>query len=232
MSIEKSIVNKSMFYFRTQDASSKAGESLLQLVADGKLAETEVETEVVEGKTLVKRKAVPMDLAVPNVAALVVADALTEAQLAHMQAALTQYIEAKQRVEVEACTGKVVDWLELFGSAFTQKTVAVKVTAEQLKAAKAVMISALDGTVDGTAYAKPAGLKIVESMFDTRASITTCVKYSPSVLEKVQSIITTGTEVLLVADQLGSHADAIDLILSNIGKALAPKTAELDADEI
>jgi hypothetical protein len=232
MSIEKSVLNKSLFFFRTQDAATKSGEALLKLIEDGKLTTADVTTEEVEGKTFIKRNSVTIDLAVPNMAALIVADALTPDQLAHLQAAITQYVESKQKVEVDACTGKVVDWLELFGAAFTQKVAAIKITAEMVKAAKVVMLEALSGGIDGTAYAKPAGLKIIDALFDSRASMASCVQYAPNVLEKVESIITTGAEVLAGADKLDGHADAIDLILTNIKKALAPVVKEVAADDI
>lgn len=232
MSTEKSIINKSVFHFRSQEVTSKTGESLLKLVADGKLAADQLTPETVDGKDWVKRTSVTVDLAVPNVAGLVIEGALTPEQLAHMQAALVQYLEGKQKIEVDGCTGKVIDWLELFSSPFASKVAAIKVTADMLKAAKAIILEALDGKVDGTAYAKPAGLKIVENLFDSRASLASCLQYAPNVLERIKAIITTGTEVLVVADKLGVHADAIDLILTNIDKALAPKTSDLSADDI
>lgn len=220
------------FHFRTQEASSKTGLALLALVEAGKLAPEQLETETVEGKELIKRLSVDVELVVPDVRSFIVDGSLTSEQADYLQALVVRHLEDKQKVEVDACSGVVVDWSTVFSGPFTVKVVTVKVTADMLKAAKAAMLAALKGEIDGTAYAKAGGVQAAEVLFDGRASMATCTKYAPDTLRKIESVLTTGAEVLANAGQLEEHSAAINLILTNIGNALNPKQQEVSADDI
>lgn len=220
------------FHFRTQEASSKTGLALLALVEAGKLSPEQLETETVEGKELIKRLSVDVELVVPDVRSFIVDGSLTSDQADYLQALVVRHLEDKQKVEVDACSGVVVDWSTVFSGPFTVKVVTVKVTADMLKAAKAAMLAALRGDIDGTAYAKAGGIQAAEVLFDGRASMATCTKYAPDTLRKIESVLTTGAEVLANAGQLEEHSAAINLILTNIGNALNPKQQEVSADDI
>lgn len=220
------------FHFRSQEVSSKTGLALLALVETGKLAPEQLETETVEGKELIKRLSVDVELVVPDVRSFVVDGSLTSEQADYLQALVVRHLEDKQKVEVDACSGVVVDWSTVFSGPFTVKVVTVKVTADMLKAAKAAMLAALKGDIDGTAYAKAGGIQAAEVLFDGRASMATCTKYAPDTLRKIESVLTTGAEVLANAGQLEEHSAAINLILTNIGNALNPKQQEVSADDI
>lgn len=220
------------FHFRTQEASSKTGLALLALVEAGKLAPEQLETETVEGKELIKRLSVDVELVVPDVRSFIVDGSLTSEQADYLQALVVRHLEDKQKVEVDACSGVVVDWSAVMSGPFTVKVVTVKVTADMLKAAKAAMLAALRGDIDGTAYAKAGGIQAAEVLFDGRASMATCTKYAPDTLRKIESVLTTGAEVLANAGQLEEHSAAINLILTNIGNALNPKQQEVSADDI
>jgi hypothetical protein len=191
-----------------------------------------VEAEDVEGKQILKRVSAEVSLQVPDVRTFVTEGTLTADQCDYLQALIVRHLEDKQKVEVDACSGDVVDWAKLFSSPFTVKVASVKVTPEMLKAAKVAMLAALRGEVDGTAYAKAGGLQAAEALFDGRASMATCTKYAPDTLRKIESVLTTGAEVLAGAEKLAEHSAAIDLILTNIGNALNPKVQEVSADDI
>jgi hypothetical protein len=62
--------------------------------------------------------------------------------------------------------------------------------------------------------------------------MATCTKYAADTLRKIESVLTTGAEVLANADKLAEHSAAIDLILTNIGNALNPKVTTVSADDI
>lgn len=220
------------FHFRSQETTSKTGAALLALVEAGKLPVEQLETETVEGKELIKRKSVEVAMNIPEVKSFIADGHLTPEQVDYLQALVVRNLEDKQKVEVDACSGVVVDWSAVFSAPFTVKVQAIKVTADMLKAAKAAMLEALSGKVDGTAYAKAGGLQAAEVLFDGRASMATCTKYNPDTLRKIESVLTTGAEVLAIAGKLDEHAAAINLILTNIGSALNPKAVDVSADDI
>lgn len=226
------IKHTARFHFRSLEATSKTGAALLALVEAGKLPLEQLETETVDGKELIKRTSVDVALDVPDVRSFLIDGALTTEQADYLQALIVRHLEDKQKVEVDACSGVVIDWAQVMAAPFTVKVVAVKVTADMLKAAKAAMLEALSGKIDGTAYAKAGGLQATEVLFDGRASMATCTKYNPDALRKIESVLTTGAEVLAGAGKLDEHAAAINLILTNIGNALNPKSVDVSADDI
>lgn len=233
MSTLRTLNHVARFFFRAQKADSPAGKTLLELVETGKLAAEQVVATTDDDKVeWLKRNPADVTLSVPDVRSIVVDGVLTDAQLNYLQAVVVEHIETKQQAETSACTGKVIDWAELFSAAFVTKAVQVKVTADMLKAAKAAVQSALSGELDGQVYAKPAGIAAVAGLFDNRASMASCLKYKPDVLTRLQGAIAQAAEVLAGAEQLEAHSAAIDLILTNIQNALAPKTTELSADDI
>jgi hypothetical protein len=228
----KTIAHTGRFHYRSQEATSKLGVALLALVEAGKLAAEAVTTETVEGKELIKRASVEVPMLIPDVRSFIVDGSLTSDQADYLQALIVRHMEDKQKPEVDACTGKVIDWAEVFSAPFTVKVQAVKVTAEMLKAAKAAMLAVLSGKVDGTAYAKDGGLKATDALFDGRASLAACSKFAPDTLRKIESVLTTGAEVLAEHNMLAEHSAAIDLILTNIGNVLNPKQEAFNPDDI
>ena len=138
----------------------------------------------------------------------------------------------EQKLKVDACEPEVVTFDGIFSQPFAQKTVAIKVTKEMVEAARKAILEAFSGAIDGTAYAKEGGQKAISAIFEARAAAAVILGYKPDVLEKLQGIIATGCEVLEGAGRLAEHAPAIELILANIQKALAPKAVDLSADDI
>lgn len=226
------LAHNAVFNFRTQGTDTPAGKALLELVSIGKLPVDALEETEDKGQKFYKRKAVTVAMQVPDVRSLVRDDVLSADQLDHLQALLVRYFEDKQKVLVDEASAEVIDWAQVLSQPYTVKVQTVKVTAEMLKAAGDAIVSALRGAIDGQTYAKETGIKAVETLFAARASMASCLKFKAEVLERLQSVILTAAEVLEGAGQLEAHAHAVNLIVTNISNALAPKQAELSADDI
>lgn len=215
--------NKATFHYRQQPADSAAGKAVLALVQAGKLTADQVEAKNADGKDFVKRKSATITFPVLDVSSVIVDGTLTPAQIAHLQAVLTQYLESKQKPEVDNCTGTVLDWAAILASDFAQAA-AAKITVIMRKAAADAIKETL------VAICKPKAVETLYSLIEAGFPATQLVKYLEN-RKLLEGIETKFCEALAANTEVAeAHAEVFEMCLNNLKKVSSPEVTVSEDD--
>lgn len=188
------------FHYRSVEKDSKAGQDLLAKVAAGVLKAEDVGTETIEkdGKEveLLKRASVKVPMSVPDVTSFVKEGVLSAEEQAYLQALIAYRMEQKQKPLVDAYKSDVITFAGEFGQPFTLKVSAVKVSADENKAAVEVLRALLAELVPEKAVTN------ICLLAEKRFSAAACSGIKDvAVLERVNNSVVEAFGALEAADE-------------------------------
>lgn len=207
-------------FYKAFAIGSNGQKALAELVAADKLSMSDI--EVTEEKdetgavvaTTWKRKGAKLEVAVPVLTGKI--EGLTPAQQQHVQEVIEAYLTNKQRPLFDALDGKFVKWPELLEGSYSQRKVAVKITAEMVKAA----CSALAQFLQIPEKAKGTVVQLAEKKFSGAVTRNT----KPEVLERLLTLVLEAAAAYEEAapSEFNTHAPVFELWATNIQEALQP----------
>ncbi len=213
------------FHFKSYTAEEKGYERLSALVEKESLAADQVEVITEEGKAdKYKRKSVTVNMAVPVVAV----EGFTAAQNDHLQQLVNKAIKTAQDDVIGNGTPTaetLVSWDAVLEAPFAQRTAAIKVTAEMVKAVVEVVKATMPELFNDKVAAAVAQLG------EKRFSLASCQPVSNAVLEKLQGAIATWYAALAEqdADVAATCEPVVNLWATNLEKVLKP-SEDFDLD--
>jgi hypothetical protein len=226
--------HKASFNFRNWKQGQEGFNRLNTLLEAGKIAETDIaitpDKDGDESKNLYQRKPLHLDIEVPLVSSFIKDSHFTAAQLDHLQALINQTVEKAQQQAVDAGNPSAEDltpWYVVLDAPFKQRTAAVKITEEMLKAAVTLFSDYL-GQVGSSAK----GIDLISNLSMKKFALTACVKVPRKVVERIQERV-AGFFEAMSDEEKHTHTAVVTLWAGNIEKVLNPEVEdELDADMI
>lgn len=193
---------------------------LAKLVDAGKLSMDDIEVRSDDSGEKWKRKSLTVKAEVPVLAI----DGYTPEMNAHLQYLVIKQLEAKNKENIDECTGQWVQWHEVLQlPPVTKSAGGAKVTAELVEA----VTDALVEYMTEAGYPAPA-IELISEAGKKRFSANVCKGVPIDVLRKIDSIIKTW-----VSDLDDETTDAVEpvttLWVNNIDKLVNPKT-DVSAD--
>ena len=229
------VKHNASFNFRNWILGQAGHSRLAELLESGKLAADDIlvtkDKEGNEAKDQYQRKPVALELEVPLVSSFVLPDTLTPQMMDHLQALINQTVEKAQSAAVDAGIqadeGALKTWQQVLAAPFKQRTAAVKVTEEMIKAAVAIFSEYLEEV--GSSI---KAIELISALASKKFALTACVKVKRPVLEKIQERVAGFWTGLSDTDQ-HQHTATINLWAANLEKAINPETEdEIDEDMI
>lgn len=213
------------FHFKSFTQEEKGYERLAELVEKEAIATADIEQITEEGKAdKFKRKSVTINMEVPVVAV----EGFSAAQNDHLQQLVNKAIKGAQDDVVGAGTPTaetLFTWDKVLESPYAQRTAAVKVTAEMVKA----VVDIVKATMPALFNEKVAAA--VAQLGEKRFSLASCQPVSNAVLEKLQGAVATWYSELAKEDaEVAAQCEpVVNLWATNLEKVLKP-SEEFDLD--
>lgn len=202
-------------YYKAFAEGTGGHTALKELVAAGKLDMSLIEVDKNDKQQVTwKRKGATLGVTVPVLAKSW--GGLTGSQQQHVQEVLEKYFTDKQRPLFDALEGKEVDWVELLSGSYSQRKVAVKITAEMITAASLVLHKYLQ--VNDAA--KGTVVEMAKKKFSSAVTRTT----KPEVLERLLTLVLEAYAAYETdeADEASKHEAVFGLWADNLQEALQP----------
>lgn len=202
-------------YYKAFAEGTGGHTALKELVAAGKLSMDQIEVDKNDKQQVTwKRKGATLAITVPVLAKSW--SSLTAAQQQHVQEVVEKYFTDKQRPLFDALEGKEVDWVELLSGSYSQRKVAVKITAEMVTAASLVLHKYLQ--VNDAA--KGTVVEMAKKKFSSAVTRTT----KPEVLERLLTLVLEAFAAYEADEQeeATKHEAVFGLWADNLQEALQP----------
>lgn len=215
-------LHKAKAHYKTFATGTNGFAALEAMVKEGKLKQSDIDAgttgEGAEQKVTWKRKSAELAVTVPLVSGLVVEGLLSAAQITHLQSVVDAYFEGKQRPFVDAASTESVNWATLLEGPYSLKTAAVKITAEMVAAAVAMLAKHLPSITSAKATTT------VVDMAKKKFSATVCRELDVAILEKINSLVLEVFEALTEAEQ-AQHEAVFELFVAELAASITPPAA-------
>lgn len=200
------------YHFKAFGKDKEQYTKLAALVEAGKLDASDLEQKEDDK---VKRKSLVVKVALPVIAI----EGFTPEMNAHVQFLIAKQVEAKNKDNVDECTGEWIDWYTVLAQPPINRSAgAIKVTAEMVT----LVTDALVEYMTEQGYPLPA-IELIKEAGNKRFSATVCRDVKTAVLHKINAIVSGWIEAL-DEETAETVAPVTNLWIANIDKVLNPKT--------